>query len=155
GGCEQHEPAQEHPLAPDEVAETPASSRKPPKVIRYPSRTQVRLLWEKLRSCWIEGSATFTIVASSTIISCPRQRTASAIQRRRSLRRSASAEVTAAPAATSAVWATWPAVRVTVCATAGSADCVARRRLRPAGLLRSSCLMIVLIWLPSVAMGAP
>ncbi len=38
----------------------------------------------KCRSCWIDGSATFTIVASSTIISWPRHRIASAIQRRRS-----------------------------------------------------------------------
>ena len=46
--------------------------------------TQVRLPWVKWRSCWIEGSATFTIVVSSTIISCARQTTASASQRRRS-----------------------------------------------------------------------
>ena len=47
--------------------------------------TQVRLPWVKWRSRWIDGSATFTIVVSSTIISCARQTTTSAIQRRRSL----------------------------------------------------------------------
>jgi len=31
--------------------------------------TQVKLPWLKRRSCWIDGRATFTIVASSTIIS--------------------------------------------------------------------------------------
>ena len=46
--------------------------------------TQVRLAWEKWRSSWIRGSATFTIVVSSTIISWARQTTTSASQRRRS-----------------------------------------------------------------------
>ena len=40
--------------------------------------TQVRLPWVKCRSCWIEGSATFTIVVSSTIISWARHTTTSA-----------------------------------------------------------------------------
>ena len=47
--------------------------------------TQVRLPWVKWRSCWIDGSATFTIVVSSTIISCAMQTIASASQRRRSV----------------------------------------------------------------------
>ena len=40
--------------------------------------TQVRLPWVKWRSCWIEGSATFTIVVSSTIMSWARHTTTSA-----------------------------------------------------------------------------
>jgi len=33
------------------------------------------LLWEKPKSSWIEGSATFTIVMSMTIINTPAQST--------------------------------------------------------------------------------
>ena len=44
--------------------------------------TQVRLPWLKWRSRWIDGSATFTIVVSSTIISWARQTTTRAIHRR-------------------------------------------------------------------------
>ena len=46
--------------------------------------TQARLDCEKPRSDWILGRATFTIVASRTIISMPTQRTTRAIQRERS-----------------------------------------------------------------------
>ena len=53
-------------------------------MIRNALTTQVRLAWVKWRSRWIDGSATFTIVVSRTIISCARQTTARAIQRRRS-----------------------------------------------------------------------
>jgi hypothetical protein len=53
----------------------PDSSRRPPKAIRYALTTHARLLWENSRSDWIEGSATFTIVASSTIMSIPTQST--------------------------------------------------------------------------------
>ena len=53
----------------------PASSSSPPKAIRYAFTTQARLLAENPRSSWIEGSATFTIVASRTIISMPAQST--------------------------------------------------------------------------------
>ena len=63
----------------------PASSRKLPKVTRNAFMTQVRLPWVKWRSCWIDGSATFTIVVSSTIISCAMQTITSASQRRRSV----------------------------------------------------------------------
>ena len=63
----------------------PASSSSPPNAIRYPFTTHARLLCEKPRSSWIEGSATFTIVASITIISTPAQSTYSASQRLRSL----------------------------------------------------------------------
>ena len=144
GGGEQHEPAQEHALAPDEVAEPPGQQQEAAEGDQVAVRcTQVRLPWEKCRSCWIEGSATFTIVASSTIISWPRQSTASAIQRRRSLRcdlgRGASARVrvAASPAATS---------RPRVGASRSAAPA---RRLRraatpaAAGFLFSSCSMIV------------
>ncbi len=53
----------------------PASRSRPPKAIRYAFTTQARLLCEKPRSSWMEGRATFTIVASSTIMSIPPQRT--------------------------------------------------------------------------------
>ena len=46
--------------------------------------TQASEVWEKPRSVLIDGSATFTIVESSTIIRSPRQRTISASQRLRS-----------------------------------------------------------------------
>src|SRR5205823_3339685 len=63
----------------------PASSSSPPNVIRYAFTTHARLDWEKPRSRWIEGSATFTIVASRTIMSMPTHSTTSATQRVRSL----------------------------------------------------------------------
>src|SRR6202012_46796 len=62
----------------------PAKSSRPPKEIRYALTTQARLDWEKPRSVWILGRATFTIVASRTIMSMPAQRTTRAIQRERS-----------------------------------------------------------------------
>ena len=46
--------------------------------------THARFACEKPRSRCIDGSATFTIVASSTIISWPMQTTASVTHRRRS-----------------------------------------------------------------------
>jgi hypothetical protein len=53
----------------------PPSSRKPPKVNRYAFTTQASDVCEKPRSSRIDGSATFTIVPSRTIIRSPRQRT--------------------------------------------------------------------------------
>jgi hypothetical protein len=53
----------------------PPSSRKPPKVSRYAFTTQASDVCEKPRSSRIDGSATFTIVPSRTIIRSPRQRT--------------------------------------------------------------------------------
>jgi hypothetical protein len=44
--------------------------------------THARLSWEKLRSSPIEGSATFTIDASSTTMNWAKQRRIRAIQRR-------------------------------------------------------------------------
>ena len=59
----------------------PASSSSPPNEIRYPFTTHARRDCEKCRSDWIDGSATFTTVASSTIISMPVHSTYSAIHR--------------------------------------------------------------------------
>ena len=58
-----------------EVAEPAAEQQKPPKVRRYAFTTHASDVCEKPRSSRIDGSATFTIVVSSTIIRSPRQRT--------------------------------------------------------------------------------
>src|SRR3954469_3309279 len=63
----------------------PATTSSPPKAIRYAFTTHARSDCEKPRSLWIEGSATFTTVASRTIISTPTHRTTSAVQRERSV----------------------------------------------------------------------
>ena len=63
----------------------PASSSSPPNAIKYALTTQARLLDENPRSSWMVGRATFTIVASSTIISMPAHSTYSAAQRFRSV----------------------------------------------------------------------
>src|SRR6267143_4298595 len=60
----------------------PATSRKLAYEIRYELTTQVRTACENLRSCCIEGSATLTMVESSTIISWPKHTTTRATQRR-------------------------------------------------------------------------
>ena len=62
----------------------PASSSRPPNAIRYAFTTHARLPCVKPRSSLIVGSATFTIVESSTIMSNPPQRTYSASHRCRS-----------------------------------------------------------------------
>src|SRR3954471_1899471 len=77
-------PARNTRLRPNRSPSRPASRRKTPNVTRKAFTTQVRSACVKCRSAWIEGSATFTIVVSSTIISCARQTTTSASQRRRS-----------------------------------------------------------------------
>src|SRR6476469_3209441 len=59
----------------------PPSRRKPPKVNRYALTTHASDVGEKPRSLRIDGSATFTIVVSSTIIKSPQHRMISAIQR--------------------------------------------------------------------------
>ena len=59
----------------------PASISRPPNAIRYALTTQARSELEYPRSSWIDGSATFTTVTSSTIISIPTQSTTSAAQR--------------------------------------------------------------------------
>src|SRR4051794_24662965 len=77
-------PARNTRLRPNRSPSRPASRRKPPNVTRNAFTTHVRSACVKCRSAWIDGSATFTIVVSSTIISCARQTTTSASQRRRS-----------------------------------------------------------------------
>jgi hypothetical protein len=59
----------------------PPRRRKPPNVSRYAFTTHASDSSEKPRSSRIEGSATFTIVVSRTIISVPAQRTKRASQR--------------------------------------------------------------------------
>ncbi len=53
----------------------PASSSRPPNGIRYAFTTHARLELEKSRSVWMDGRATFTIVASRTIIRTPAHNT--------------------------------------------------------------------------------
>src|SRR6266581_263990 len=62
----------------------PASSSSPANAIRYALTTHASPAWEKRRPAWMDGSATFTIVMSSTIISIPVHSTTRAIQRERS-----------------------------------------------------------------------
>ena len=59
-------PAMNRRLRPMKSAARPPSSRKPPKASVYAFTTHCSELAEKWRSSWIEGSATFTTVASST-----------------------------------------------------------------------------------------
>jgi hypothetical protein len=68
-------PIRKRRLCPKRSPSRPPSSRNPPKVSRYALTTQARDVWEKFKSSRIEGSATFTIVESRTIIKSPRQRT--------------------------------------------------------------------------------
>ena len=70
-------------LRPTMSPSLPASRRRPPNVSRYAFTTHASDDWEKCSSRWIVGSATFTTVTSSTIMSCPTQSTTSAAQRRR------------------------------------------------------------------------
>ncbi len=60
---------------PNRSPSRPPSRRNPPKVSRYALTTQASPVSEKPRSSLIDGSATFTIVPSRTIIRSPRQRT--------------------------------------------------------------------------------
>ena len=78
-------PARKMVRRPIKSPRRPASSSSPPNAIRYALTTQARLELENPRSSWIEGSATFTMVTSSTIISIPAHSTYSASQRERSL----------------------------------------------------------------------
>src|SRR5947209_9646328 len=76
-------PPRNNRRCPSRSPRRPPNRRKPPKVSRYPFTTHASEDCEKPRSRLIEGSATFTIVLSSTIISEPRQTTIRAIQRER------------------------------------------------------------------------
>src|SRR3954467_9435854 len=77
-------PARKIPRRETRAPRRPASSSSPPKAIRYALTTHARLDAENPRSSWIDGSATFTTVTSSTIISMPAHSTTRAIQRERS-----------------------------------------------------------------------
>ena len=60
---------------PNRSPRRPPSSRKPPNVSMYALTTQTRDVSVNARSSRMEGSATFTMVVSSTIIRTPEQRT--------------------------------------------------------------------------------
>ena len=61
-------PARNSRRCPKRSPSRPPRRRKPPYVSRYAFTTQASEVWEKSRSWRIDGSATFTIVASRTII---------------------------------------------------------------------------------------
>src|SRR3954447_9248645 len=60
-------------LRPRRSPARPPSKRKPPNTSVYALTIHWRLASESPRSFWIDGSATFTIVASSTTMNCARQ----------------------------------------------------------------------------------
>ena len=82
---ERDEAGEEHALAPDEVAEPAGQQQQAAErdEERVDDPGQVRLAEVEV-AAGSTGSATFTIVTSSTIISCARQTTTSVAQRRRS-----------------------------------------------------------------------
>ena len=61
-------PARKSRRCPKRSPSRPPRRRKPPYVSRYAFTTQASEVWENSRSWRIDGSATFTIVASRTII---------------------------------------------------------------------------------------
>ena len=63
---------------PARSAARPPRRRNPPKTSAYALITHWRFSWEKFRSTWIEGSATFTIAMSSTIMNWTTLNSASA-----------------------------------------------------------------------------
>ena len=65
-------PTMNRRLRPSRSPARPPSSRKPPKTSVYALTTHCKLDGEKCRPRWIEGSATFTTVASSTTMNCAR-----------------------------------------------------------------------------------
>ena len=77
-------PARKTRRRPRRSPRRPARSSRLPNVTRNPLTTHVRFAWLKPRSCWIAGSATFTIVTSRTIMSCAKQTMISVAHRRRS-----------------------------------------------------------------------
>ena len=82
GDGEDDEAGEEHALAPDQVAEPAGQQQQAAEGDQERVDDPGQVAWLKWRSCWIDGSATFTIVTSSTIISCARQTTNSVAQRR-------------------------------------------------------------------------
>ena len=84
GDVEDAEPGEEHAAAGDQVAEPAGEQQQAAErdQVRVDDPGEARL--GEAEVAWIDGSATFTTVASSTIISMPTQSTTSAIQRERS-----------------------------------------------------------------------
>ena len=66
-------PARKTFLRPARSPARPPSRRKPPNISVYALTIHCRLVSVMSRSCWIVGSATFTIVASSMTMNCARQ----------------------------------------------------------------------------------
>jgi hypothetical protein len=63
-------PSRKSRLRPRRSPARPPRSRKPPKTSVYALMIHCRLPSERWRSFWIDGSATFTIVASRTTMNC-------------------------------------------------------------------------------------
>ena len=74
-------PARKTRLRPTRSPTRPASRSRPPNAIRYALITQARPDWVKPRSRWMDGSATLTMVMSTTISRKPVQSTSSESQR--------------------------------------------------------------------------
>ena len=68
-------------LRPSRSPARPPSSRKPPNTSVYALMIHCRLASESPRSFWIDGSATFTTVASSTTMNCAKHTSTSTTQR--------------------------------------------------------------------------
>ena len=66
-------PMRKSRLRPSKSPARPPSRRKPPNTSVYALTIHWRLASLKPRSFWIDGRATFTIVASSTTMNCARQ----------------------------------------------------------------------------------
>jgi hypothetical protein len=66
-------PARKIRLRPIRSPARPPSSRKPPKRSAYELTIHWRFASDMSRSLWIDGSATFTIVASRMTMNCARQ----------------------------------------------------------------------------------
>ena len=82
GGGEDDETGDEDGLATDEVAEAAGEEQEAAVGDEVAVDDQVRLAWEKWRSAWMVGRATLTMVPSRVFISCARQTTTRANQRR-------------------------------------------------------------------------
>ena len=74
-------PAMKSLCLPSRSDARPPSSRKPPKTRAYALTIHCRLVGEKCSPCWIDGSATFTIVASRMTMNCAMQTRTSTSQR--------------------------------------------------------------------------
>ena len=74
-------PATKRRLRPKRSEARPPSRRKPPKTSVYALTIHWRLDTLKWSPCWIDGSATFTIVASRMTMNCAMQTSTSTSQR--------------------------------------------------------------------------